>query len=150
MKFFIKFITLGFATSLAFFKVSVADDRPNILWIVSEDNGARWLGCYGNPAKPTPTLDKLAAEGFRYERCYSSIPVCAPQRFTWLTGICVKVACGDNEGIETPTHQRFYTTSSRNPCNIDHLHTVCGQRFESDCVINVRSEKSQPGFKVAC
>ena len=65
MKFFIKSITLSFATSLAFFNVSVADDRPNILWIVSEDNGARWLGCYGNPAKPTPTLDKLAAEGFR-------------------------------------------------------------------------------------
>ncbi len=33
-----------------------AKDRPNIVWIVSEDNGARWLGAYGNPAKPTPEL----------------------------------------------------------------------------------------------
>ena len=110
MKFFIKSITLIFATSLAFFNVSVADDRPNILWIVSEDNGARWFGCYGNPAKPTPTLDKLAAEGFRYERCYSSIPVCAPQRFTWLTGINAISAGtqGMRSGVQIPDFIRYY------------------------------------------
>ena len=66
---------------------ATAADKPNILWLVSEDNGARWLGSYGNPAKPTPTLDKLASEGFRFTNTYASVPVCAPQRFTWLTGI---------------------------------------------------------------
>jgi N-sulfoglucosamine sulfohydrolase len=78
-KFLLSLLTMTFFATAA--------DRPNILWLVSEDNGARWLGCYGNPAKPTPTLDKFAAEGFRYTNTHASVPVCAPQRFTWLTGI---------------------------------------------------------------
>lgn len=87
-----------------------ADARPNIIWIVSEDNGARWLGSYGNPAKPTPTLDQLAAEGFRYTNCYASVGVCAPQRFTWITGIHAISAGTHNmrSGAELPERIRFY------------------------------------------
>lgn len=83
---------------------------PNILWMVSEDNGARWLGCYGNPAKPTPTLDKLASQGFRYQRCFASVPVCAPQRFTWITGINAISAGtqGMRSGVQLPDSVRFY------------------------------------------
>ncbi|MFP4282098.1 MAG: sulfatase, partial [Opitutales bacterium] len=62
-------------------------DRPNILWIVSEDNSARWLGSYGNEQARTPHLDTLAAEGFRYTRTFADSPVCAPQRSTWITGM---------------------------------------------------------------
>jgi arylsulfatase A-like enzyme len=61
-----------------------ASDRPNFLWLVSEDNG-RFLGCYGDPLARTPTLDKLAREGVLYERCFTQ-PVCAPSRFTLITG----------------------------------------------------------------
>lgn len=61
--------------------------RPNILWIVSEDNSARWIGCYGNPTADTPEIDKMAAEGFRYANAFANAPVCAPQRSTWITGI---------------------------------------------------------------
>lgn len=66
---------------------SGAADKPNILWITSEDNSVRWIGCYGNPHAYTPNIDKLAAEGFRYTHCFANAPVCAPQRFTWITGI---------------------------------------------------------------
>jgi arylsulfatase A-like enzyme len=64
---------------------SVASRRPNILWLVSEDNG-RLLGCYDDPLARTPTLDKLAREGVLYERCFAQ-PVCAPSRFTLITGM---------------------------------------------------------------
>src|SRR5262245_33321262 len=60
-------------------------DRPNILWLVSEDND-RLLGCYGDSLARTPTLDKLAREGVLYERCFAQ-PVCAPSRFTLITGM---------------------------------------------------------------
>ena len=60
-------------------------ERPNILWLVSEDND-RLLGCYGDPLARTPTLDKLAREGVLYERCFAQ-PVCAPSRFTLITGM---------------------------------------------------------------
>ena len=60
---------------------------PNILWIVSEDNNVGWIGCYGNELAKTPNIDRLAAEGFRYTHCYANVPVCAPQRCTWITGV---------------------------------------------------------------
>ena len=61
--------------------------RPNILWLTSEDNNVTWLGCYGNKNATTPTLDKLAQEGFQYMNAYAAAPVCAPSRSTWITGI---------------------------------------------------------------
>src|SRR5215813_14290865 len=60
-------------------------ERPNILWLVSEDNDTL-LGCYGDRLARTPTLDKLAREGILYERCFAQ-PVCAPSRFTLITGM---------------------------------------------------------------
>ena len=45
-------------------------ERPNILWLVSEDNDA-FLGCYGDPLAHTPTIDRLAHEGVLYERCFA-------------------------------------------------------------------------------
>ncbi len=61
--------------------------RPNVLWIVSEDNSASWLGCYGNRQATTPNLDRLATEGFRYTRLFANAPVCAPQRSSWILGM---------------------------------------------------------------
>lgn len=66
---------------------AVAGERPNILWLVSEDN-TTLLGCYGDPLARTPTLDKLAHEGVLFERCFAQ-PVCAPSRFTLITGTFV-------------------------------------------------------------
>ena len=71
---------------LSFAAGAYADDRPNILWVVSEDNSHHWLGCYGNKQVRTPNIDQLAAEGVRYEFAYSNAPVCAVARSTLITG----------------------------------------------------------------
>ncbi len=63
-----------------------AQERPNILWIVSEDNSP-FLGCYGDTFATTPRLDGLASEGVRYKRVFSAAPVCAPSRSTLITGV---------------------------------------------------------------
>jgi len=65
--------------------------RPNILWLVSEDN-APLLGCYGDRVARTPTLDNLAREGVLYERCFAQ-PVGAPSRFTLIPGMYA-AGCG--------------------------------------------------------
>ncbi|MEL7338562.1 MAG: sulfatase, partial [Planctomycetota bacterium] len=65
---------------------ATAADRPNIVWLTSEDNGPH-LGCYGDDYATTPNLDALAAKGLRYKRCWSNAPVCAPARTTILTGM---------------------------------------------------------------
>ena len=69
-------------------------DRPNILWLVSEDNST-FLGCYGDRLAHTPTLDRLASQGVVFERCFAQ-PVCAPSRFTLITGM-YSVTCGPAE-----------------------------------------------------
>src|SRR5437867_2548317 len=63
-----------------------AADRPNILWIVSEDNDP-FLGCYGDKYAHTPNLDKLASQGVRFTHAFSNAPVCAPSRSTLITGM---------------------------------------------------------------
>jgi len=63
-----------------------AAERPNVLWITSEDNGPH-MGCYGDTFATTPHLDKLAARGMRYSHAWSVAPVCAPARTTIITGI---------------------------------------------------------------
>ncbi len=64
----------------------VAADKPNILWITSEDNASHWLGCYGNTQVQTPALDGLAKSGIRFKNAYSNAPVCAVARSTILNG----------------------------------------------------------------
>jgi N-sulfoglucosamine sulfohydrolase len=59
---------------------------PNILFICSEDNGPE-LGCYGDPYASTPTLDKLAADGVRFERAFVPYSVCSPSRACFYTGM---------------------------------------------------------------
>ncbi|RIV84129.1 sulfatase [Aurantiacibacter xanthus] len=61
-------------------------ERPNILWIVSEDNNP-FIGAYGDPLAHTPNIDAMARGGILYRNVYSNAPVCAPSRFCLLTGI---------------------------------------------------------------
>ena len=63
-----------------------AADRPNILWVVSEDNIYTTVGAYGDPLARTPNIDGLAKGGIVFERCYSSSAVCAPTRSSIITG----------------------------------------------------------------
>ncbi|MCX6899458.1 MAG: sulfatase [Verrucomicrobia bacterium] len=60
--------------------------RPNILWLVGE-NIKLDLGCYGEKLVRTPNLDRLAAEGVRYTRVFSTNPACAPSRSAFFTGM---------------------------------------------------------------
>jgi len=63
-----------------------AADRPNILWLVSEDNVFTTVGVYGDPLARTPNVDGLAKAGIVFERCYSTSAVCAPTRSSIITG----------------------------------------------------------------
>ncbi|MFL3665658.1 MAG: sulfatase-like hydrolase/transferase, partial [Verrucomicrobiota bacterium] len=60
--------------------------RPNILLIVSEDNGPE-LGCYGDPYVQTPALDLLSAQGVRFNRAYVPQAGCSQSRAALLTGL---------------------------------------------------------------
>jgi arylsulfatase A-like enzyme len=61
-------------------------ERPNVVVILSDDQGPWAMGCAGNHEIRTPTLDRLAAEGTRFERFFCASPVCSPARASLLTG----------------------------------------------------------------
>ncbi|CAG7607353.1 Bifunctional sulfatase/alpha-L-rhamnosidase [Paenibacillus solanacearum] len=60
--------------------------QPNILFILSDDQGAWAMGCAGNPEIRTPNLDRLAATGSRFDHFFCTSPVCSPARASLLTG----------------------------------------------------------------
>lgn len=65
---------------------AVAADRPNIVWLSCEDISAH-IGCYGDPHAITPNIDKLATEGVKYTRAFTTAGVCAPCRSGIITGM---------------------------------------------------------------
>ncbi len=62
------------------------DQRPNFLFIITDQHRADHLGCYGNPIVRTPNIDRLADNGTRFERFYVATPICMPNRATLMTG----------------------------------------------------------------
>lgn len=68
------------------FSVKNPSTQPNVIFIMADDLGYGDLGCYGQEQIQTPYLDQMAAEGMRFTQCYSSSPVCAPTRWSLLTG----------------------------------------------------------------
>ena len=60
--------------------------KPNIVVILSDDQGAWAMGCAGNEEVITPNLDQLAATGFRFENFFCVSPVCSPPRASLLIG----------------------------------------------------------------
>lgn len=65
---------------------ALADQQPNIVLIVSDDQGYHDLGCYGSDEIITPNLDRIAADGVRLTDFYVSWPACTPSRGSILTG----------------------------------------------------------------
>lgn len=60
--------------------------RFNIISIVTDDQAAWTLGCYGNKESITPHMDRLAREGARFANAFTVTPVCSPSRVTFMTG----------------------------------------------------------------
>ncbi|MFM9147046.1 MAG: sulfatase-like hydrolase/transferase, partial [Verrucomicrobiota bacterium] len=72
-------LTLGFAGALR------AASGPNIIFILTDDQGYGDLSAHGNPVLKTPNLDRLRAESVRFEDFHVS-PTCSPTRSALLTG----------------------------------------------------------------
>ena len=61
-------------------------DRPNIIFIFSDDHARHAISAYGSKVNQTPHLDKLASEGARFENAFVTNSICTPSRATLLTG----------------------------------------------------------------
>jgi arylsulfatase A-like enzyme len=66
--------------------VAAEPARPNILYIMSDDHAAHAISAYGSRINQTPSIDRLAREGVRFDCVYATNSICTPSRATILTG----------------------------------------------------------------
>ena len=84
---------------------------PNIIIMYADDLGFGDIGCYGATSIPTPSLDRLAAEGVKFQQGYATAATCTPSRYSLLTGSYpwrnekARILAGDAPLIIPPTAQ---------------------------------------------
>lgn len=64
-----------------------AQEKPNIIFILTDDMGYSDISCFGGRFVPTPNIDRIAAEGTKFTSYYSAAPICSPSRVSLLTGM---------------------------------------------------------------
>ena len=74
------------AVSPWFAAQSHAADRPNVVWIVSEDNSHHYLKHFFESGAPAPNIEAMAAHGITFDHAFSNAPVCSVARSTLATG----------------------------------------------------------------
>ncbi len=79
----------AFATVILFSRFAVAVERPNIIYIMTDDLGYGDLGCFGQKIVETPNIDQMASEGMKFTNHYAGHTVCRPSRLVlWLGQHC--------------------------------------------------------------
>ena len=149
------------ALSIACHAAAQDAPKPNILWLVSEDNNVTWVGCYGNKDAKTPTIDKLAKDGFQYMNAFASAPVCAPSRSTWITGLnAISMGTHNMRSRYKIPHDKikYYPDYLREAgyycCNFKKTDYNIGGRSDFECWDNAKTldwnalKKHQPFFQV--
>ena len=79
-----KFVMIFFCTLLI--SLNVRSQRPNIIYIMTDDMGYGDLSGYGRKDYSTPNIDKLASQGIKFVNAYSAGPLCTPTRTAFMTG----------------------------------------------------------------
>jgi arylsulfatase A-like enzyme len=86
MRFSLQFTAAVISFVALFTSDSTAADKPNIIYLMSDELGYYELSCMGHPNFKTPNIDRLAAEGVRFTQALAGAPVCAPTRCVLMTG----------------------------------------------------------------
>ena len=81
----------------------MSNSPPNILFIQADQLAAAYLGCYGNSVSQSPEIDKLAAAGMLFDQAYTNFPLCAPSRFSMLSGKLASAIGAYDNGAEFPS-----------------------------------------------
>ena len=141
-----------------------AAERPNILFIMSDDHGYQAVSAYGAGINKTPNIDRIAAEGARFDRCYVTNSLCGPSRACIMTGkYSHKNGFLDNQGTRFDGSQVTFPKLLRSagyqtavvgkwhlvsePTGFDYWDIVPGQgQYYRPDFISPRGRRSVPGY----
>ena len=88
-------------------------ERPNFLFIITDQHRADHLGCSGHPVLKTPNIDSIAARGTKFDRFYVATPVCQPNRSTLVTGRMPSLHGVRSNGIALDMRASTFTEGMR-------------------------------------
>lgn len=103
-------------------------DRPNILYILSDQHAQGISGCYGDTVVRTPNIDRLSHEGVRFTNAYTPSPICLPARMSLLTGrYPFRQNCWSNSDVlasDIPTFAHAMGAAGYNPVLMGRMHAL--------------------------
>ena len=136
------------AAALSSCTAVTARERPNIIFIMTDDHTTQAMSCYGGNLIETPNMDRLAAEGMRFDNCYATNALSGPSRACILTGKLSHInGFKDNSSTFDGSQQTFpkllqeagYTTGIvgkwhliSEPQGFDHWSILSGQHEQGD------------------
>ncbi|MEM7498356.1 MAG: choline-sulfatase [Pseudomonadota bacterium] len=102
--------------------------RPNIVVIMADQLAPQFTGAYGHPLVKTPHMEALAARGMRFDAAYCNAPLCAPSRFSFMSGQHVtRIAAYDNASefpASIPTFAHYLRRAGYRTCLSGKMHFV--------------------------
>lgn len=107
-----------------------AAEKPNLLFLLSDDHSYPFVGCYGNDNVKTPTLDRLAAEGMKFHRFFTAAPQCVPSRATLMTGRSPVAARMTRFSAPLPRDEITFPELLREKAG--YFTGVCGRSYHLD------------------
>ena len=156
MKYLVLFISLLFASSHA-------DQKPNILFIMSDDHTTQAFGVYGSrlsSLNPSPNIDQLANQGMRFDRVYCNNSICTPSRASIITGqysqtngvLDLKGSISpDKQFVPMEMKKAGYETAmigkwhlKKEPAAFDYYFVLPGQGKYHNPVFRLRGDKEWP------
>ncbi|MEM6561024.1 MAG: sulfatase-like hydrolase/transferase, partial [Planctomycetota bacterium] len=122
--------------------------RPNILVLMTDQQSADALSCAGNADLHTPNLDRLAGRGVRFERAYSTFPLCGPFRAGMITGRYPhQVGCMNNQAKLADEH---VARSMGHLFRAAGYATAYGGKWHAGGPIDLRTDADKFGFEHLC
>ena len=102
--------------------------QPNIILIMADQLAPHFMGTYGHPLVKTPHIDALAARGARFDSAYCNSPLCAPSRFSFMSGqLVTRIAAYDNASefsASVPTFAHYLRSMGYKTCLAGKMHFV--------------------------
>ena len=102
--------------------------KPNILLIMADQLAPQFTGAYGHPVVKTPHMDALVESGTRFDAAYCNSPLCAPARFSMMSGQLIsKIAAYDNASefhSSVPTFAHYLRSAGYQTCLSGKMHFV--------------------------
>jgi arylsulfatase A-like enzyme len=143
-------------------RAGMAAERPNILFIMTDDHAAHALSCYAGKLNRTPNLDRIASGGVRFDRCFATNSICTPSRASILTGKYSHVNGvpvfnrfdGSQPTVQRMLHDAGYFTAvigkwhlGSDPTGFDYWNILPGQgRYVDPILYDKDGSQVYPGY----